>query len=108
MALVRYPGLLAAVVVGALLLSLVAAAYPLFLSRSEGELLESAIANPTITPYGAGMFYSVTNVRFGEKVRARKRRGARGPTGRGVHAARGRRAASRHRPVRYALGCRLP
>jgi len=68
-ALVRYPGLLAAVVVGALLLSLVAAAYPLFLSRSEGELLDSAIANPTITPYGAGMFYSVTNVRFGEKVR---------------------------------------
>jgi putative ABC transport system permease protein len=69
LALVRYPGLLAAVMVGALLLSLVAAAYPLFLSRSEGELLESAIANPTITPYGAGMFYSVTNVRFGEKVR---------------------------------------
>ena len=69
LALVRYPGLLAAVVVGALLLSLVAAAYPLFLSRSEGELLDSAIANPTITPYGAGMFYSVTNVRFGEKVR---------------------------------------
>ena len=69
LALVRYPGLLAAVVVGALLLSLVAAAYPLFLSRSEGELLDAAIANPTITPYGAGMFYSVTNVRFGEKVR---------------------------------------
>jgi putative ABC transport system permease protein len=68
LALVRYPGLLAAVVVGALLLSLVAAAYPLFLSRSEGELLDSAIADPTVTPYGAGMFYSVTNVRFGEKV----------------------------------------
>jgi putative ABC transport system permease protein len=65
---VRYPGLLAAVVVGALLLSLVAAAYPLFLSRSEGELLDAEIANPTITPYGAGMFYSVTNVRFKEKV----------------------------------------
>jgi hypothetical protein len=56
-------------VVGALLLSLVAAAYPLFLSRSEGELLEAEIANPTITPYGAGMFYGVTNVRFEEKVR---------------------------------------
>jgi putative ABC transport system permease protein len=68
LALVHYPGLLAAIVVGALLLSLVAAAYPLFLSRSEGELLEAEIANPTITPYGAGMFYSVTNVRFNEKV----------------------------------------
>jgi len=56
------------VVVGALLLSLVAAAYPLFLSRSEGELLRAEIANPTITPYGAGMFYSVTNVRFNERV----------------------------------------
>ncbi|MBA3364124.1 MAG: hypothetical protein H0T07_06940, partial [Actinobacteria bacterium] len=68
LALIRYPGLLAAVVVGALLLSLVAAAYPLFLSRSEGELLRAEIANPTITPYGAGMFYSVTNVRFNERV----------------------------------------
>lgn len=55
--------------VGALLLSLVAAAYPLFLSRSEGELLRAEIANPTITPYGAGMFYSVTNVRLNERVR---------------------------------------
>ncbi|HUF59866.1 MAG TPA: ABC transporter permease [Actinomycetota bacterium] len=54
--------------VGALLLSLVSAAYPLFLSRSEGELLDAEIANPTITPYGAGMFYGVTNVRFEEKV----------------------------------------
>ena len=54
--------------VGALLLSLVAAAYPLFLSRSEGELLAAEIANPTITPYGAGMFYSVTNVQFKERV----------------------------------------
>jgi putative ABC transport system permease protein len=69
LALVRYPGLLAAVVVGALLLSLVAATYPLFLSRSEGELLRAEIANPTITPYGAGMFYGVTNVWFREKVR---------------------------------------
>jgi len=90
-------------VVGALLLSLVAAAYPLFLSRSEGELLEAEIANPTITPYGAGMFYSVTNVRFGEKVRRGSdelladrldqeftRLAAEGP-----HLAR---------PVRYALG----
>lgn len=68
LALVRYPGLLAAVVVGAVLLSLVAAAYPLFLSRSEGELLRAEIANPTITPYGAGMFYSVTNVRLEERV----------------------------------------
>src|SRR5687768_9300499 len=68
LALVRYPGLLASVVVGALLLSLVAAAYPLFLSRSEGELLRAEIANPTITPYGAGMFYSVTNVQFKERV----------------------------------------
>jgi putative ABC transport system permease protein len=67
--MVRYPGLLAAVVVGALLLSLVAAAYPLFLSRAEGELLRAEIANPTISPYGAGMFYGVTNVRLGEKVR---------------------------------------
>jgi putative ABC transport system permease protein len=90
-------------VAGAVLLSLVAAAYPLFLSRSEGELLRAEIANPTITPYGAGMFYSVTNVQLEEKVRRGgdvlladrldeefTRLAAEGP-----HLAR---------PVRYALG----
>jgi putative ABC transport system permease protein len=68
LALVRYPGLLAAVMVGALLLSLVAAAFPLFLSRSEGELLRAGILDPTIGRNGAGLFYSVTNVPFTEKV----------------------------------------
>lgn len=67
-ALLRYPGLLAAVIIGALLLTLVAAAYPMFLSRSEGALLRAEIANPTITAYGAGMFYGATNVRLKEKV----------------------------------------
>jgi putative ABC transport system permease protein len=62
--------LLASVVVGASLLSLVAAAYPLFLSRSEGELLAAGIAEPTISRYGAGMFYSVTSVRLNEKAPA--------------------------------------
>jgi hypothetical protein len=69
LALVRYPGLLAAVVVGALLLSLVAAAFPLFLSRSEGDLLREGITDPTIGRNGAGLFYSVTNVGFRERVR---------------------------------------
>ena len=69
LALLRYPGLLASVVVGALFLSLVAAAYPLFLSRSEGELLHAEIADPTVGRFGAGLFYSVTNIRFREKAR---------------------------------------
>ena len=69
LALVRYPGLLGAVVVGALLLSLVAAAYPLFLSRSESDLLRAEIANPTVGRFGAGLFYGITNVRFSEPVR---------------------------------------
>lgn len=69
LALARYPGLLAAIVVGALLLSLVAAAFPLFLSRSESELLRAEIANPTVGRFGAGLFYSVTNVGFTEPVR---------------------------------------
>ncbi len=56
-------------VVGALLLSLVAAAFPLFLSRTEGELLHARIMDPTIGRNGAGLFYSVTNVRFREKAR---------------------------------------
>lgn len=68
MDLLRYPGLLASVVVGASLLSLVAAAYPLFLSRSEGELLRARIAEPSFSRYGAGMFYGVTSVRLNEKA----------------------------------------
>ena len=68
LALVRYPGLLAAVVVGALLLSLVAAAFPLFLSRSEGDLLRARIMDPTVGRNGAGLFYSITNVGFREKA----------------------------------------
>jgi hypothetical protein len=66
--LFRHPGLLAAAIIGALLLTLVAAAYPLFLSRSEGALLRARIADPIITSYSAGMFYGVTNVRLMEKV----------------------------------------
>ena len=54
--------------VGAVLLSLVAAAFPLFLSRTEGELLRSRIMDPTVGRNGAGLFYSVTNVRFREKA----------------------------------------
>jgi hypothetical protein len=69
LALIRYPGLLAAVVVGALLLSLVAAGYPLYLSRSEGKLLAAEIADPTVERFGAGVFYSVSNVRLGERAR---------------------------------------
>jgi putative ABC transport system permease protein len=56
------------VVVGALLLSLVAAGYPLFLSRSAGELLRAELDDPTIGQFGAGLFYSVTNVRFRERA----------------------------------------
>lgn len=54
--------------VGALLLSLVAAAFPLFISRTEGALLHARITDPTIGRNGAGFFYSVTNVRFREKA----------------------------------------
>ena len=54
--------------VGALLLSLVAAAFPLFLSRTEGELLRARITDPTIGRTGAGLFYSVTNVRLRERA----------------------------------------
>jgi hypothetical protein len=47
--LLRFPGLLAAATIGALLLTLVAAAHPMFLSRSEGCLLRAEISDPIIT-----------------------------------------------------------
>jgi putative ABC transport system permease protein len=55
--LVRYPGLLAALLVGALLLSLSAAAYPLLLSSTAGGLVRGEIAKPFVTRYGAGITY---------------------------------------------------
>jgi putative ABC transport system permease protein len=67
--LLRYPGLLAAVVIGALLLALVSGAYPVFLSRSEGRLLQQRIADPTIEHFGAGLFYGATNLGFSEQAR---------------------------------------
>ena len=70
--LLRYVGLLAGVVVGASLLSLVAAAFPVFLSRTEGALLRARITDPTIGVNGAGLFYSITNVGFTEKAGGRQ------------------------------------
>jgi hypothetical protein len=64
LALIRFPGLLASIVLGALLLALAAAAYPLFISASASNLLASNISNPTVTRYLAGVSYSRSTVRF--------------------------------------------
>jgi putative ABC transport system permease protein len=55
--LLRYPGALVALVVGALLLALTITAYPLFVSASAGDLVEGQITNPLVTRYGAGITY---------------------------------------------------
>ena len=55
--LLRYPGLFAALAVGAMLLVLAAAAYPLFVSASAGELLAERIDDPLVTRFGAGARY---------------------------------------------------
>ncbi|HKX25339.1 MAG TPA: ABC transporter permease [Actinomycetota bacterium] len=60
--LFRYPGLLAALAVGALLLSLTAAAYPLFLSGSAARLLRGEIAESLVGPYGIGLTYRTRTV----------------------------------------------
>jgi hypothetical protein len=67
-ALLRYPGLFAAAIIGSLLMSFVAAAYPMFLSRNQAELLQKQIGSPTVTRYGAGVFYGMTNVGFREET----------------------------------------
>jgi putative ABC transport system permease protein len=54
--------LFAAIAGGALLLALAAAAFPLFLSASQASLLRAGIAEQNVTPYGAGISYSRTNV----------------------------------------------
>ena len=55
--LVRYPGLFAALAVGALLLTLAAVSYPLFISATAGTLVEAEINEALVTRYGAGVTY---------------------------------------------------
>ena len=60
----RFPGLAAALALGAMLLVLAMSAYPLFISASESGLLAAQIDAPTITRYGAGVFYSRTSTKL--------------------------------------------
>jgi hypothetical protein len=62
--LLRFRSLFVALLVGTLLVSVVATAYPLFLSASENGLLASAIDVSTVTPYGMGVAYRSTDVGF--------------------------------------------
>ena len=55
--LLKYPALFVALALGAFLVVVSAAAYPLFLSASGGALVTSEIDNPTVTRYGAGVGY---------------------------------------------------
>jgi putative ABC transport system permease protein len=65
--LIRHPSLFAALALGAFLVVVSATAYPLFLSASGGALVRSAIDDPTVTRYGAGITYTVTNVPFAKE-----------------------------------------
>ena len=55
--LFRYPGLFVSLAVGALLLALAAAAYPLFISASASELIAAKIDDPAYTRWAAGMMF---------------------------------------------------
>ena len=60
--LVRRPALLAAVMLGALLVTVVSTAYPLFLSASDSNILASTLARPDFTRYGTGLEYRSTDI----------------------------------------------
>lgn len=66
--LLRFRSLFAALAVGTFLVTVVAAAYPLFLSASENELLASAIDVATVTPYGMGIAHRSTEVGLRERA----------------------------------------
>jgi hypothetical protein len=55
--LLRFPGLLVSIAVGALLLALAASAYPLFISASASELVKARIDDPSYTRWAVGMMY---------------------------------------------------
>lgn len=56
--LFRYRALFAAIGIGALLLALAMAAYPLFTSASASQLFRTAVDRPSITRYAAGMTFT--------------------------------------------------
>jgi putative ABC transport system permease protein len=62
--LFRFPGLLAALVIGALLLSLAAAASPLFLAATSSGQVKSEIGLGVVTRYGAGIAYVTKDQRL--------------------------------------------
>jgi hypothetical protein len=64
--LLRYPGALVALVVGALLLALTITAYPLFVSASASRLVEEQVTAPLLTRYGAGITYIARDVLLSE------------------------------------------
>jgi putative ABC transport system permease protein len=64
--LLRYPGLLAALAVGALLLSMAVASYSLFVSASASTLVQAEVDRPLVTRYGAGVAYKSTGLPFSE------------------------------------------
>lgn len=66
--LLRFRSLFAALAVGTFLVTVVAAAYPLFLSASENELLASAIDDATVSPYGIGIAHRSTEVGLRERA----------------------------------------
>jgi putative ABC transport system permease protein len=68
--LVRYPGLLAALALGALLLAVAFAAYPLFLSATSTSLLRAELSAPLAGRYRAGISYKASNVPFAEPAPA--------------------------------------
>ncbi len=64
LALVRYPGLFAAVAFGCLLLVVAAAAYPLFISATASDLVNSEIDRPTVSRFSAGITYEREDLPF--------------------------------------------
>ena len=73
--LFRYRALFAAIAIGALLLALAVAAYPLFTSASASQLFRTAVDRPSITRYAAGMTFTFRDlplnpVRFERQFRS--------------------------------------
>jgi putative ABC transport system permease protein len=66
LALFRYPGLFAAVAAGCLLLVVAAAAYPLFISATASDLVNSQLQRATVTRFSGGITYEREELPFGK------------------------------------------
>jgi len=84
LALRHFPSAAVAVIAGSLLASVVVATFPVMLSATASRLLGREVVNSTVSRYGAGVLFSLVEIRYSKRAP-----GSDGGPRRGLRAASG-------------------